>query len=100
MSALRFAVPLILFTAACSPAWPDASVHLAQTAQPDTHAPTPVAVNDRNAIAPPANAPVISVGVSDPNTQLILPWFLTDIINAINSRASVNDLLRTVGHGI
>ncbi|NPT43929.1 hypothetical protein GNZ12_21995 [Paraburkholderia sp. 1N] len=84
MTALRFAVPLILFTAACSPAWSDASVHLEQTAQPVTLVP----------------APVISVGVSDPNTQLILPWFLTDIINAINTRTSASDYLRTVGHGI
>ncbi len=99
MTALRFAVPLILFTAACSPAWSDASVHLEQT-QPDTLVPASVAVNDQKHTALPANAPVISVGVSDPNTQLILPWFLTDIINAINTRTSASDYLRTVGHGI
>ncbi|MGV2293204.1 hypothetical protein AAHK20_31160 [Trinickia sp. YCB016] len=28
--------------------------------------------------------PRLSVGVSDPNTQLILPWFLNDIINFVN----------------
>ena len=100
MTALRFIVPLILLTAACSPAWPDASTHLRQTAQPDTLVPAPVAVNDQKHTAPPANAPVISVGVSDPNTQLILPWFLTDIINAINTRTSAGDFLRTVGRGI
>lgn len=32
----------------------------------------------------PTKPPRLSVGVSDPNTQLILPWFLTDIINAVN----------------
>lgn len=98
MTALRFAMPLILVTAACSPAWPDASGHLAHTAQPDTLVPTPAAVNGQKYTAPPANAPIISVGVSDPDTQLILPWFLTDIINAINTRTSPGDFLRAVGH--
>ncbi|MFD1560268.1 hypothetical protein ACFSHT_32250 [Paraburkholderia silviterrae] len=37
-------------------------------------------VNDQSA----RRAPRLSVGVSDPNTQLILPWFLTDLINAVN----------------
>jgi hypothetical protein len=38
---------------------------------------------------PPANAtkpPRLTVGVSDPDTQLILPWFLNDIINFVNYR--------------
>jgi hypothetical protein len=30
--------------------------------------------------------PRLSVGVSYPDTQLILPWFLNDIINLINYR--------------
>ncbi|WP_043287732.1 hypothetical protein [Paraburkholderia oxyphila] len=37
-------------------------------------------VNDQSA----RRAPVLTVGVSDPNTQLILPWFLTDLINWVN----------------
>ncbi|MBB2927667.1 hypothetical protein [Paraburkholderia silvatlantica] len=30
--------------------------------------------------------PRLTVGVSDPDTQLILPWFLNDIINFVNYR--------------
>ncbi len=30
--------------------------------------------------------PRLTVGVSDPGTQLILPWFLNDIINFVNYR--------------
>lgn len=40
--------------------------------------------------APPSDAasrpPRLTVGVSDPDTQLILPWFLNDIINFVNYR--------------
>jgi hypothetical protein len=30
--------------------------------------------------------PRLTVGVSYPGTQLILPWFLNDIVNLINYR--------------
>ena len=40
--------------------------------------------------APPGShsskPPRLTVGVSDPDTQLILPWFLNDIINFVNYR--------------
>ncbi|MGF7000780.1 hypothetical protein [Paraburkholderia sp. GAS32] len=100
MTALRSTVPLILLSAACSPAWPDASTHPGPTAQPDALVPAPVAVNDQKHTTPPANASILSVGVSDPNTQLILPWFLTDIINAINTQTSAGNFLRTAGRSI
>jgi hypothetical protein len=34
----------------------------------------------------PTRPPRLTVGVSDPDTQLILPWFLNDIINFVNYR--------------
>ncbi|KWK68657.1 hypothetical protein WM16_25025 [Burkholderia ubonensis] len=43
--------------------------------------------------------PVLSVGVSDPDTQLILPWFLTDIINAVNTHESSGDFLHAIRSG-
>ncbi|RDK03198.1 hypothetical protein [Paraburkholderia lacunae] len=103
MAALRFAALLVLLTAGCSPAWPNAGFRpapTAQTAQTDTPPPTPAAANDQRHAAPPKKAPVLSVGVSDPDTRLILPWFLTDIINAINTPTSASDFLRTFGHGL
>jgi len=36
---------------------------------------------------------LIRVCVGDSDTQLNLPWFLTDIINAVNMHESVGDLL-------
>ncbi|KVC41101.1 hypothetical protein WS58_01290 [Burkholderia pseudomultivorans] len=41
----------------------------------------------------PAKPPSIRVCVSDSNTQLNLPWFLTDVIDAVNTRQSPGALL-------
>ncbi len=98
MNVLRFAAALVLFAAACSPAWSYASVQPAQVAQSDTLAPNQVTIPDPKNAAQPVDRPVLDIGVSDPNTQLILPRLLTDIINAVNSRTSANDFLRKVGH--
>nr|WP_134190378.1 hypothetical protein [Paraburkholderia rhizosphaerae] len=35
---------------------------------------------------PASRPPRLSVGTSYPDTQLILPWFLNDIINFVNYR--------------
>lgn len=99
MTALRFVVPLILSTVACSPAWSDSGTRFGQPARPDSLLPSPVAVDDQKHTAKSMNISVIRVGASDPDTQLILPWFLTDIVNAMNARTSTGDFLRTVGDG-
>lgn len=44
--------------------------------------------------------PRLSVGVSDPHTKLILPWFLTDIVNAVNTHQSAHCFLRALRSGI
>jgi hypothetical protein len=44
--------------------------------------------------------PVLSVGVSDPNTKLILPWFLTEIVNAVNTHQSAHCFVRALRSGI
>lgn len=48
----------------------------------------------------PSKPPVLSVGVSDPNTKLILPWFLTDIVNAVNTHQSAHCFARALRSGI
>jgi hypothetical protein len=98
MSVLRFAAPLVLFAAACLPVWSYPSVQPAQVVQSDTLAPTQIAIPDPENAARPVDRPVLDIGVSDPNTQLILPRLLTDVIKAVNSRASADDFLRKVGH--
>ncbi|MBN3776121.1 hypothetical protein G3O06_00885 [Burkholderia sp. Ac-20345] len=41
-----------------------------------------------------SKAPPIRVCVSDSNTQLNLPWFLTDVLTAVDTHQSGGDLLR------
>ncbi|MFT4064527.1 hypothetical protein [Paraburkholderia sp.] len=82
MKSLCFAAVLAIFTAGC-----------ASTSSPAN----PQTVDDTNAYmlhapygAPPANyasrPPRLTVGTSYSDTQLILPWFLNDIINFVNYR--------------
>ncbi|MCC8400819.1 hypothetical protein LJ655_02720 [Paraburkholderia sp. MMS20-SJTN17] len=76
MKSLCFAAALVVLTAGCastsSPANP-------QTAYDSNtymlHAP-----------AAASKPPRLTVGTSYPDTQLILPWFLNDIINFVNYR--------------
>lgn len=91
MKVFRSVTALIVFAAACSSAWSSTNVPGSSDAG--------VAVHDTGRGAPTAQ-PTLKVGVTDPNTQLNLPWFLTDTINAINARSSPNDLLRKLGHDL
>lgn len=75
------AVVLLVLTTGCASTPPPVSDQSARYAPAQTHD------YANNAVArgrPPSRPPVLSVGVSDPHTQLILPWFLTDLINAVN----------------
>ncbi|RQR90863.1 MULTISPECIES: hypothetical protein [unclassified Burkholderia] len=40
-----------------------------------------------------SKAPPIRVCVGDPDTQLNLPWFLTDVLTAVDTHQSPRDLL-------
>ncbi|MDN7934388.1 hypothetical protein QZM52_24135 [Burkholderia metallica] len=42
----------------------------------------------------PSKAPPIRVCVGDSDTQLNLPWFLTDVLTAVDTHQSGGDLLR------
>ncbi|CAB3750411.1 hypothetical protein B7G54_06310 [Burkholderia puraquae] len=42
----------------------------------------------------PSKAPPIRVCVGDSNTQLNLPWFLTDVLTAVDTHQSAGSLLR------
>jgi hypothetical protein len=78
------AVALVLLITGCASTWLPATNQTAQPIPADTNTYIPranhVAMRGDSASKPP----VLSVGVSYPDAQLILPWFLTDIINAIN----------------
>ncbi|MCO5399504.1 hypothetical protein [Ralstonia soli] len=42
----------------------------------------------------------LHVGLSDPNTQLVLPWFLADLVDAVNQRTSPQDVAKKLRDGI
>ncbi|KVO62868.1 hypothetical protein WL37_17815 [Burkholderia ubonensis] len=97
MKLLRATVALVVLVAGCSSAL--STQPIARQIPPDTHTcasrASPCATRD----AATSKPPVLSVGVSDPDTQLILPWFLTDIINAVNTHESSGDFLRAIRSG-
>ncbi|KVX94839.1 hypothetical protein [Burkholderia ubonensis] len=97
MKLLRATVALVVLVAGCSSV--PATQPIARQIPPDAHTcasrASPCATRDAAASKPP----VLSVGVSDPDTQLILPWFLTDIINAVNTHESSGDFLRAIRSG-
>ncbi|HEX7934917.1 MAG TPA: hypothetical protein VF573_17830 [Paraburkholderia sp.] len=104
--------PFCLFTAmaaavlaaGCSPAWPPAheaaSAQVSQQAQQTQQAQQQQAHQQTQQQQPPHKPPVLSVGVSDPDTQLVLPWFLADIVNAVNTHQSAGGLMQTMKGGL
>ena len=50
--------------------------------------------------AEPASPDRLRVGLSDPGTQLVLPWFLADLVEAVNRRATPQDFAKTLRDGI
>jgi hypothetical protein len=71
-------------TAACASTWPPANNQITQQIPADTNTHISRANHGMSCGDSMSKPPVLSVGVSYSDTQLILPWFLTDIINAIN----------------
>ena len=86
MKPFCFAAVLVVFIAGCAstPAPVDS-----QTAQPGPADTDSYILRTPDRLMPgdsTSRPPRLSVGVSYPDTQLILPWFLNDIINVINYR--------------
>jgi len=85
MKPFCFVVALVVLTAGCASP-PPANNQAARPNPDDTqtyilHSPEGARRN-----YPASKPPRLTVGVSDPDTQLILPWFLNDIINFVNYR--------------
>jgi hypothetical protein len=99
MKALFITVALAVTAVASAPAWSYVNEQsLQQTRTGTDHC----AVNSGDAAAQAESTskrPRLSVGTSYPDTKLNLPWFLTDIINAVNTRQSPRCLLHTLGKG-
>jgi hypothetical protein len=81
---------LIVFIGGCASTWPPppATDQIASPGAANTNAymlHPPNAAMPANAVSN-AQPPRLTVGTSYPDTQLILPWFLNDIINFVNYR--------------
>jgi len=96
MKPFRFTAALVVLAAGCSSTWSPRTV---QHIPADTDTCIPCANHSPTRVDSTSKRPVLSVGVSDPDTQLILPWFLTDIVNAVNAHESVSDSLHTIRSG-
>lgn len=90
---------LVVLAAGCSSAWPPAGRQTVQPVPAYTDTCIPCANHGAMRADSASKQPVLSVGVSDPDTQLNLPWFLADLINAVNTHESVGDLLHTIRSG-
>jgi hypothetical protein len=77
------AAALVVLTAGCASTWSPAN-QTAQQIPAETNTDIPRANHGATRGDSMSKPPVLSVGVSYSDTQLILPWFLTDIINAVN----------------
>lgn len=95
---MKRAAPVALLTLLAAVSLPAAAGGPAGSAEP-----APVQVHAKNCVpsrdATPdarasSKASPIRVCVSDANTQLNLPWFLTDVLTAVDTHQSGGDLLR------
>jgi hypothetical protein len=86
MKSFCFAAALVVLAAGCAPTWAPANN---QSARPSPAATNAAILHPADGATPADSTfkpPRLSVGVSYPDTQLILPWFLNDVINLINYR--------------
>jgi len=88
-----------IFAAGCSSTWPPSAERDARQVPPTVATSTTATARTDQPKSKP-KPPVLSVGVTDPDTQLILPWFLADIINAVNTHQSFGSTLDTMKQGL
>jgi hypothetical protein len=89
LTAAGFAAVFIGLINGCTSAWPPPAANQNQIASPGAANTNAYMLHTPNAATPATAAPKpprLSVGTSYPDTQLILPWFLNDIINFVNYR--------------
>jgi hypothetical protein len=86
MKPFCFAAALVVLTAGCTSTWSPANNQTARPSPADTDTYILRAADGATPGDSTLKPPRLSVGVSYPDTQLILPWFLNDIINFVNYR--------------
>ncbi|ABO56874.1 hypothetical protein QZM46_03825 [Burkholderia vietnamiensis] len=80
---------LLVLVAASSPAYADASANIPTAQVP----PQQKNCVPSSSVRQPSNRPPIRVCVGDSDTQLNLPWFVTDVLTAVDTRQSPRALL-------
>jgi len=86
MKPFCFAAAFVVLTTGCSSTWSPANSQTARPSPADTDTYILHTTNGAMRGDSTSTPPRLRVGVSYPDTQLILPWFLNDIINFVNYR--------------
>ncbi|TKC86991.1 hypothetical protein FAZ69_19870 [Trinickia terrae] len=86
MKAFCFTAALVVFTAGCASTWSTANHQTSRPSAANTDTYIPHTTGGATPGDSTSKPPRLSVGTSYPDTQLILPWFLNDIINFVNYR--------------
>ena len=86
MKPFCFAAALVVLTAGCASTWPPANNQATRPGPAGTDTYLQHSTNNATPGDSTSKPPRLTVGVSYPDTQLILPWFLNDIINFVNYR--------------
>lgn len=83
-----------------------AAAAVAEPATPDL-APQPakpIATQDerapQNATTPAGSTERLHIGLSDSSTKLVLPWFITELTDAVNERKSLGDTAKGLAQGL
>ncbi|MFG0228966.1 hypothetical protein [Achromobacter sp. 413638] len=68
---------------------------------PDTPKPVVVRTDDapQGAAAPAASREGLRIGLSDSGTKLVLPWFVTELTDAVNQGKSAGDTAKALAQG-
>jgi len=85
MKSICFAAAVAVLIAGCASTPSPANDQAVRPGEPGTNAymQVPDGATPANGASRP---PRLSVGTSYPDTELILPWFLNDVINMVNYR--------------
>jgi hypothetical protein len=100
MKHVRYVIAAMMMAGASFPTLCHAHAQATQPARADANECTVSADPSITPTGSAAKPPVLSVGVGDPDTKLNLPWFLTDIVNAVNTHESAHCFLRALRSGI
>ena len=79
------AAALVLLNAGCASTWSPATNQTGRLSPADTDAFVLHTTNDAT-LGDSSKPPRLTVGVSYPDTQLIFPWLLNDVIHFVNHR--------------